>query len=203
MKSVNSEQQAIPKHTEQVISKLLKQTLFGSVLLFLFVVLLARFFQEPVLDISKAFIEFTGAFGVGIAIFIADSVHIFLPPDTFLMIAVAAGLKDWEVIATASIGSVIAGTFSYAQGRYLLPKLDSFTSFVRKHEEKLEVYIRRFGFWAVVLGALTPLPYSWTSVAAGALKMKFRLYLLAALFRLPRFFLFYYLIKLGWVGGLS
>ncbi|EQA44000.1 SNARE-like domain protein [Leptospira broomii serovar Hurstbridge str. 5399] len=186
--------------TEKVLGRLMKQTLIASVVLFVGVIILARFFHEPVLQVSKAFIDFTGPFGVGIAILIADSVHIFFPPDTFLIIAVAAGLSDVWVISSASIGSLIAGCCSYAQGKYLLPKLDSFTRFLRTHEEKLEVYVKRFGFWAVVLGALTPLPYSWTSVAAGAMGMKFRIFLLAALFRIPRFYIYYYLIKGGWIA---
>ncbi|EQA38525.1 SNARE-like domain protein [Leptospira inadai serovar Lyme str. 10] len=186
--------------SEKVLGRLLRQTLIASVVLFVGVIILARFFHEPVLQVSKAFIDFTGPFGVGIAILIADSVHIFFPPDTFLIIAVAAGLPDVWVISSASIGSLIAGCCSYAQGKYLLPKLDSFTRFLRTHEEKLEVYVKRFGFWAVVLGALTPLPYSWTSVAAGAMGMKFRIFLLAALFRIPRFYIYYYLIKGGWIA---
>lgn len=197
---MNEKTVEISQSTEKVLSRLLRQTLIASLVLFLGVLFLARFFHEPVLQVSKAFIDFTGPLGVGIAILIADSVHIFLPPDTFLIIAVAAGLSDAWVISSASIGSLIAGCCSYAQGKYLLPKLDSFTRFVRKHEEKLEVYVKRFGFWAVVLGALTPLPYSWTSVAAGAMGMRFRLFLLAALFRIPRFYIYYYLIKGGWIA---
>ncbi|TGK00017.1 DedA family protein [Leptospira langatensis] len=186
--------------TDKMLSQLLKQTLIASVLLFLGVLILARFFSEEVKLVAESFLDFTGVPGIGLAILVADSVHVFLPPDTFLILAVAAKMPDFWVIFFASFGSLIAGACSYAQGKYLLPKLDTFTQFMRKHEEKLEVYVKRFGFWAVVLGALTPLPYSWTSVAAGAMGMKFRLYMLAALFRIPRFFLYYYLIKGGWIA---
>ncbi len=183
-----------------MLSQLLKQTLIATIILFLGVLFLARFFSGEVKFIAESFLNYTGVAGVGLAILIADSVHVFLPPDTFLILAVAAKMPDIGVIFFASIGSLVAGSFSYAQGKYLLPKLDSFTKFMRNHEKKLEVYVKRFGFWAVVLGALTPLPYSWTSVAAGAMGMRFRLYFLAALFRIPRFYIYYYLIKGGWIA---
>lgn len=196
---MESQSHEVGHSTEKVLSQLLKQTLLASVVLFLIVLVLARFFSEQVIWIAEIFLQYTGVPGVGLAIMVADSVHVFLPPDTFLILAVAAKMSDFWVIFFASAGSLVGGVASYAQGKYLLPKLDSFTRFVRDHEAKLEIYVKRFGFWAVVLGALTPLPYSWTSVAAGAMGMRFRLFFLAALFRIPRFAIYYYLIKGGWV----
>ncbi|MFB5652430.1 YqaA family protein [Leptospira wolffii] len=198
---MKSESTEISNSTEKILAQLLKQTLVASLVLFLVVLVLARFFSDQVVWAAEAFLNFTGVAGVGLSILVADSVHVFLPPDTFLILAVAAKMPDFWVIFFASAGSLLGGICSYSQGKFLLPKLDAFTKFVRNHEEKLEVYVKRFGFWAVVLGALTPLPYSWTSVAAGAMGMKFRLFFLAALFRIPRFYIYYYLIKGGWIAG--
>ncbi|TGL64491.1 YqaA family protein [Leptospira sarikeiensis] len=197
---MKAESQKLQDSTENLLSSLLKQTLIASVLLLIFVLVLARFFNERVTQIAGIFLDYTGVYGVGLSILVADSVHVFFPPDTFLILAVAAKMEDFWVIFFASLGSLVAGACSYAQGKYLLPKLNTFTKFMRNHEEKLEVYVKRFGFWAVVLAALTPLPYSWTSVAAGAMKMRFGLFFAAALFRIPRFIIYYYLIKGGWIG---
>lgn len=189
------------KEPDRVVRKLFRQTLVGIAILVLGVVFLARVFPEPVLAISQKFIEITGVFGVGIGIMFADSLHVFIPPDVFLMIAVAGKLDSILVIASASIGSLIGGTISYLTGRILLPKIQGVASFVKKHEQKLEHYLHRYGFWAVVLAALTPLPYSWVSLAAGTMKMRYALFFQGCLFRIPRFIVFYYLIRLGWVGG--
>ncbi|MBE8401160.1 YqaA family protein [Leptospira borgpetersenii] len=189
------------KEPDRVIRKLFRQTLVGIAILVLGVVFLARVFPEPVLAISQKFIEITGVFGVGIGIMFADSLHVFIPPDVFLMIAVAGKLDSILVIASASIGSLIGGTVSYLTGRILLPKIQGVASFVKKHEQKLEHYLHRYGFWAVVLAALTPLPYSWISLAAGTMKMHYALFFQGCLFRIPRFIVFYYLIRFGWVGG--
>ncbi|WP_078124489.1 YqaA family protein [Leptospira alexanderi] len=189
------------KEPDRVVRKLFHQTLVGIVVLVLGVVFLARVFPEPVLAVSRNFIDITGVFGIGIGILLADSLHVFIPPDVFLMIAVAGKLDSILVIVSASIGSLIGGTVSYLTGRILLPKIEGVASFVKKHEQKLEHYLHRYGFWAVVLAALTPLPYSWVSLAAGAMKMRYLLFFQGCLFRIPRFIVFYYLIQFGWVGG--
>ncbi|PKA14914.1 YqaA family protein [Leptospira haakeii] len=197
---MKTESQELKNSAENVISTLVKQTLIASVILLLVVLVLARFFNERVTQVAGLFLNYTGVWGVGLSIFVADSIHVFFPPDTFLILAVAAKMPDFWVIFFASVGSLLAGGCSYSQGRFLLPKLTVFSKFIRNHEEKLEGYVKRFGFWAVVLAALTPLPYSWTSVAAGVMKMRIDLFFAAALFRIPRFILYYYLIKGGWIG---
>ncbi|EMM74156.1 YqaA family protein [Leptospira weilii] len=189
------------KEPDRVVRKLFRQTLVGIVVLVLGVVFLARVFPEPVLAVSGRFIDITGVFGVGIGILLADSLHVFIPPDVFLMIAVAGKLNSILVIVSASIGSLIGGTVSYLTGRILLPKIEGVASFVKRHEQKLEHYLHRYGFWAVVLAALTPLPYSWVSLAAGTMRMRYLLFFQGCLFRIPRFIVFYYLIQFGWVGG--
>ncbi|XDD51343.1 YqaA family protein [Leptospira sp. WS92.C1] len=201
-KECSTENEDLPgKEPDRVVRKLFRQTLVGIVILVLGVVFLARVFPEPVLAVSEKFIEVTGIFGVGIGIMFADSLHVFIPPDVFLMIAVAGKLNSILVIVSASIGSLIGGTVSYLTGRILLPKIAGIASFVKKHEQKLEHYLHRYGFWAVVLAALTPLPYSWVSLAAGTMKMRYLLFFQGCLFRIPRFIVFYYLIQFGWVGG--
>ncbi|WP_061245035.1 YqaA family protein [Leptospira noguchii] len=189
------------KEPDRVVRKLFRQTLVGIVILVLGVVFLARVFPEPVLVVSQKFIEITGVFGVGIGIMLADSLHVFIPPDVFLMLAVVGKLNSILVIVSASVGSLIGGTVSYLTGRILLPKMERISTFVKRHEQKLEHYLHRYGFWAVVLAALTPLPYSWVSLAAGTMKMKYSLFFKGCLFRIPRFIVFYYLIQFGWVGG--
>ncbi|EMY12599.1 SNARE-like domain protein [Leptospira weilii str. Ecochallenge] len=164
------------KEPDRVVRKLFRQTLVGIVVLVLGVVFLARVFPEPVLAVSGRFIDITGVFGVGVGILLADSLHVFIPPDVFLMIAVAGKLNSILVIVSASIGSLIGGTVSYLTGRILLPKIEGVASFVKRHEQKLEHYLHRYGFWAVVLAALTPLPYSWVSLAAGTMRMRYLLF---------------------------
>lgn len=56
-------------------------------------------------------------------------------------------------------------------------------------------FIRRYGYWAVAIGSITPFPFSLTCWAAGVMGLRGITVFLAALtFRIPRFFLYYWLI---------
>ena len=50
--------------------------------------------------------------------------------------------------------------------------------------------IRRWGGFLIVVGALLPIPYSLTSIAAGLNHYSFRNYLLFGLLRFLRFYLY-------------
>jgi membrane protein YqaA with SNARE-associated domain len=54
--------------------------------------------------------------------------------------------------------------------------------------------IDRYGYWAVALGALTPIPFSITCWSAGMLRLGFGRFLLVALLRVPRFVGYYVVI---------
>ncbi|MCJ8277901.1 MAG: VTT domain-containing protein, partial [Bdellovibrionales bacterium] len=63
--------------------------------------------------------------------------------------------------------------------------------------------IKRFGFWMVVLGALTPLPFSLTCWLAGIFKLPFQTFIVACAFRIPRFVIYYWAIFYsGEIGSL-
>ena len=136
---------------------------------------------------------------VGLGILISDSLPAFMIPDAFLMFGVAGKLGDLEVIAFSSIGSIIGGSNSYAIGRYLIPKFRHGRHLIIKHEKQFIPYLEKYGNWAVVIAATTPLPYSWMCIVVGSFKMEFSKFILCSLTRIPRFAVYYYAIKFGWV----
>jgi len=50
--------------------------------------------------------------------------------------------------------------------------------------------IRKWGGFLIVVGALLPIPFSMTSIAAGAIKYSFKNYLLFGMIRFLRFYLY-------------
>jgi membrane protein YqaA with SNARE-associated domain len=183
---------------EKDLKNLLWKAIFALLGILLVIVLLSHFAKEPIHILSKLFIELFGVYGVGIGILLSDSLPAFMIPDAFLILAVAGELADLPVIFFASIGSISGGSISYFLGRYVFPKIAFIQSFLQAHEEKLLVHLEKYGVWAVVLAATTPLPYSWMAILAGTLKMQYWKFLVSSLSRAPRFFVYYYAIKLGW-----
>ena len=50
--------------------------------------------------------------------------------------------------------------------------------------------IRKWGGFLIVVGALLPIPFSMTSIAAGLIQYRFKNYLLFGLLRFVRFYLY-------------
>lgn len=181
------------------LRKLILQSILAIVVIIGLVIVAAHLVKEPVTQFSKLFVDYLGVWGVGLGILISDSLPAFMIPDAFLVFGVAGKLGDFEVILFSFIGSLIGGSNSYAIGRYLIPKFERGRHLIKKHEEQLLPYLHKYGMWAVVIAATTPLPYSWMSILVGSFKMSYSKFLLCSLTRLPRFAVYYYAIKFGWV----
>lgn len=135
-----------------------------------------------------------GYAGVFIYVFIVDT---FIVPATADIIFVfTTHWNPWSLILTISGASILGGFCGFLIGRSL-----SHLRWVRRavdyYRERGTRLINRYGAWGVALAAFTPLPYSTISWIAGMLGISSRGYLLASLFRVPRFALYYALFRGG------
>jgi len=187
------------KDSASGILKLAFQTLFTIVVLILIVVTLSLTIREELVFYSEKVINQIGYWGLGMGLLLSDSLPAFIPPDAFLVFSIAANLDPFWVIVSCSIGSIIGGSISYAIGRFIIPKFSLGRRLILKYEDKLIPYIRKYGFWAVVLSALTPIPYSWMAYTTGSFKMSYGQFFLGSQFRIARMLIYYYAMRLGWL----
>ena len=100
-----------------------------------------------------------------------------------------------------SLASILAGQLGYLAGKSL--SLWKFLhKFTHRFKTRGEELFLNFGFWAVVLGSLTPLPFSATCWMAGHYKLEYGKFFLATLFRIPRMVI-YYLAVYASIEGLK
>jgi membrane protein YqaA with SNARE-associated domain len=114
------------------------------------------------------------------------------PPDSVLILIAASPYhKHWLWLLPA-IGAVstLAGCVGYCGGRFLSHKPWAQRWFGALHS-KSEERVKRYGAWAVAIGAMTPVPFSITCWTAGLIRMEFRDFLPPALLRIPRYVLYY------------
>ncbi|MDZ4725751.1 MAG: VTT domain-containing protein [Leptospira sp.] len=183
------------------LTKLFIQTFISIILVIGFVFGIAYFFREPLLTYSKVFVNEFGYLGLFFGMILSDSLPAFIPPDAFLMLSISGDLNSIYTITAMSIGSIIGGSIAYLIGRFLIPRFHLGRKFVLNYEDKFLPYVRRYGFFAVVIAALTPIPYSWMAYTVGTFKMPFRLFFLGSLFRIIRITIYYYAILIGWISG--
>jgi len=119
------------------------------------------------------------------------------PPDPIL---IAASVLNPEMAvalaAVATVASVAGALAGYWLGdRFGRPILDRFAS--TEKIERVEVLFNRHGTWAILLAAVSPIPYKVFAIAAGAMEMRMKPFIVASLIgRGARMFLWAFLVLL-------
>jgi membrane protein YqaA with SNARE-associated domain len=179
-----------------VIQKNLIKALVGLTFFVIFMAALGFWFEPELIRITTWIVDRIGFLGMALLLLVTDTLVTPFPPDILLIIIANSPLaENWPFyVGVLGLVSVVAGMTGYGIGRWLghflwVQKL--FSQFSEEHRD----FIQKYGFWAVVIGAITPLPYSLTCWTAGVLGLRWSTVLTASLlFRIPRFFVIYWLI---------
>ncbi|NND87704.1 MAG: short-chain dehydrogenase, partial [Flavobacteriaceae bacterium] len=81
------------------------------------------------------------------------------------------------------------GIISYFIGKWIL-RIPAVFRYVEGSMKKHLRNVQKWGGFLIVVGALLPIPFSMTSMAAGTINYKFNNYLLFGLLRFVRFFIY-------------
>ncbi|HJP19290.1 MAG TPA: YqaA family protein [Nitrospinota bacterium] len=117
-----------------------------------------------------------------------------IPPDILLIaLAISIPLKSFRYALICSIGSVLGGAFGYLIGVELMDTIGKpileFYGVMDKYEHIGSLY-NQYNAWAVGIAGFTPIPYKVFTIAAGAFKIDFGVFLLASFVsRSARFFI--------------
>lgn len=153
-------------------------------------------FREPLMDVSRQFVEGLGGVGVAMGFFLPDAFNLPLPADAFTTLGLAGGMSFGEVVLWGTAGSLVGGAIGYWIGRGL-----RHTRFVSRILEgkgaRVQRLLTRHGATALAVAAITPLPYSIFCWAAGAGQMSFRTFFAISLLRIGRVAGYLLVIRLG------
>jgi len=167
------------------------------IVLFVTIILGVHFF---VIDINDILIYITenfppiGVFGV---FFASESILGLIPPEIFIAWS-GKSSYPWLFLSILALLSYLGGVISYFVGRGVasIPSVFVFLEIkMAKHIKNM----RKWGGLLIIAGAMLPLPFAISSIAAGIIKFPFGSFLLFGLLRLLRFAI-YGLIIFGAVG---
>lgn len=171
---------------------LIRRALWSLGLAFALLIALGLAFGKRLEALAVRAEETLGLAGLVLTVFAADSFTLPVPPDVALLV-VAHGPRSeawyWVVPLLGAV-SMCGGLLSYGIGSRLAA-LPSVTRLRRVLAGRHAALVRRYGWGAVALGAVTPLPFSITCYAAGALSLPLKGFVLACALRIPRFLLYY------------
>ncbi|RMD91726.1 MAG: DedA family protein, partial [Calditrichaeota bacterium] len=133
-----------------------------------------------------------GIFALG-ALAFAESSFFPLPPDVLLIaLAIGAPRKAMKFALVCMLMSVIGGIGGYyiGYGAYEWigrPIIEAYNG--QPIMDKISMWYSEYGFWGILIAAITPIPYKVFTIASGVFSFKFIEFLLASIIgRSIRFF---------------
>jgi membrane protein YqaA with SNARE-associated domain len=171
---------------------------FGA--LFAGVALAAHLAHDELYALGNAFVQRFGLAGMFAGVYLADAFSFPVPPQFYMLTAIAGGGSQVAPMATVCAASLLAGYTGYhLAGR--IARVRFFAARIEKVRPRVDRLFARYGAWALAIGSLTPVPFSMLCYLAGLYRLPMRHLALLLLFRVPRLFVFYALIRLGWAQG--
>lgn len=179
-------------------SNLLRLAVFIAFLVLILVIL--RYTLGDYLEhYGEYLVERFGYLGMFGATLFMDTFIVPISPDIIIFVSIAGNVNTFWAIFTIALASMIAGNLGYLIGKFLGHR-EFVTTRLKKYEKKGKYLMKKYGLWAVIIGAMTPIPFSAICWLAGMLEMKYTHFLAGVLWRVPRFLLWYIIIGLGFKG---
>jgi membrane protein YqaA with SNARE-associated domain len=163
----------------------------------LVLVIILRYLLGDQIEAAGGFlIDRFGILGMFTATLLMDTFMSPVSPDVILFISIAGGVNVFEAIGIVSLASIIGGNAGYLIGRFLGNREFVYKR-IKPFERKGKYLMRKYGIWAVIVGAMTPIPFSMVCWTAGVLKMRYLRFFPGTLWRIPRFLLWYIVLSFG------
>ncbi len=126
-----------------------------------------------------------------------------VPPDVLLIaLAISIPQKSFKYAAICSVASVLGGILGYYIGVYGYEAVGKpIVDFYHGQEtmDKDKMWYEQYGFWGILIAAITPIPYKVFTIASGVFKFDFLSFLSASI--IGRSFRFFVVAGLIWKFG--
>lgn len=119
---------------------------------------------------------------------VSEIVFGIIPPEFFMLIWQSKGVLSEYVInlTCLTLISYGAGVLGYYIGRYF-SKTHAYQRIHQRYLMQYDEKLRTYGIYLVLVGAITPVPFSATCMLAGSVRTPFDRFLLVCIFRIIRF----------------
>ena len=151
--------------------------------------------NQWVIDINQMLVTITQTYSpVGIlsVFFASETLLGLVPPELFIAWA-GKSAAPVLFLSFLALASYLGGIISYFIGR-ASTRIRSVHVYLNEKMAKHLKNTQKWGGFLIVVGALLPIPFSMTSIAAGMIRYGFRNYLLFGLLRFVRFYAYALLI---------
>lgn len=158
------------------------------IIIFVIGLLCVHFFVMNISDILAYITQNFPAIGIFSVFFASESILGLIPPEIFIAWS-SKSVHPELYLAILALLSYCGGIVSYSMGRGIASIPSVFVYLEVKMAKHIK-NMRKWGGFLIVVGALLPVPFAVSSIAAGVIKYPFKSYLLFGLLRFLRFFLY-------------
>lgn len=156
------------------------------------------FFADALQQSGDFFTSKFGATGISLAFFVQDFTSIPIPSDLTTLAARIGGFSFVECVFWGSLGSILGSLSAFHMARHLhdFPAIHAWLS--RRRMKQVYVLVRTHGVKALLIGALTPLPFSTFCWVSGAFGLRLSHFVIVVFLLRPlRVAAFLMLVELG------
>lgn len=155
---------------------------------YIIAIVIAVYAIDYFFDINAALVRLTEvlpAFGVLSFFFVSETLLGLVPPEVFIAWA-GKMYSPWFYLSLLAVLSYAGGLLSYWMGK-TITKIPSVHNYLEVKMEKQLKNSRKWGGFLIVVGALLPLPFSISCIAAGMIEFPFKNVVLYGSLRFLRF----------------
>ena len=158
------------------------------ILIFIGILMGIHYFVIDINDLLVKMTETYSAVVIFTVFFLSESILGIIPPEIFIAWADKTP-EPLIYLSVLALLSYIGGVLSYFEGQ-LITKIPAMHNYLEVKMAKHVNNVRKWGGFLIIVGALLPIPFAMTSVAAGMIKYPFVSFLLFGLLRFVRFYLY-------------
>ena len=141
-----------------------------------------KVYQKEINDIGDRLPLLLGIFTV------SEIVFGIIPPEIFMLIWQSKGILSEYVLNLTylTLISYAAGVIGYYIGHYF-SKTPVYQRINERYLKKYDRQLKKYGIYLVLVGAITPVPFSATCMLAGSVNISIKDFLLICISRIVRF----------------
>lgn len=158
------------------------------------VIFLARTLRPEVEHLGRALVHHGGYAGMAIGSLLADGFHFPIPPQFYMLLAIASATPMGWTLLSVSLGSICGGLLGYLVAR----RLGRIRWLEERFQKRLQARGIRLGARGLFVLALSPIAFSWVIYFCGVSGYAWRHVMLVCALRIPKLLLYFWLIRTGW-----
>lgn len=166
----------------------------GLVLALSLVVLLARTLRPQVEHLGRALVDQGGYLGMAFGALLADGFHFPIPPQFYMLLAIASATPIGWTLLSLCLGSICGGVLGFLVAR----RLGRISWLEERFQKRMRGRGIRLGARGLFFLALSPIAFSWVIYFCGVSGYAWRHVALVCALRVPKLLLYFWLMRAGW-----